>query len=230
MDMSRIIGSNWKVAAFAGLLVGSACGKAEEARVAAPVAEPKAPTFSEKTFTVPGKFDAPDFEVTLKVPGGWVQHDFFKDKWVPSADADPMRVGVAFSRSCNGECSAAKIPDNIALAKKEAVESVTHPKTELMGISDEDAAFWKGTVEVIEDTTLANGAVLHVFRATYPEAPADKLRPVNGLFADCYIHGKDDTHYLLVEGNAESPNEKLLWPVLKEICGSVSYRVAAKAP
>jgi hypothetical protein len=193
-------------------------------------AEAPAPKLVTKTIGVPPKFDDPEIKVTLDFPESWVADDFFKGSWVPSAKADAMKVSVKFERTCNGQCSADEIPGNIVKAKKEATEAVTKPDLTLMGISAEDAPFWTGTVEVLGDETLPNGAALLAYRSSYPEAPADKARPISGLFVNCYVHNKDDDHYLIMEGRADAANEKHVWPVLKDVCATLTYATPAAAP
>lgn len=223
------LGARW-VAALVAVGAAGACGKGEATGAGqggeAPAERP-APKLSSATLTIPPKFDDPEIVVTVELPEGWLQHDFFKDKWVPSAKADPMKVALSFSRTCNGECSAEKLAANIADAKREIVEGVTNPNLGMLGLSAEDSAHFKGTVEVLADETFPSGASLHAIRASYPEAPAGKPRPSVHFDARCYVANADDDRFLVAQVQADRPNEALVWPVFKAMCASLSYKTPA---
>lgn len=232
MNASRMTKTLLWTTALAGLLVASGCGKDEgPAAGGAPsgAAEAPAATFAAVEATIEDKRGGPTTVVKLELPSGFQQHDFFKEVWVPSLDGDPMKLGVRFERGCNGTCDAEKIPGNIAKHKQESVDGVSNPNFEMIGGSPEENAHFKGTAEVLADKTLDNGAVLHVYRATYPTPPADKARPNGGLFARCYLHNAGDTHYVLIEGRADAKGEGKIWPALEKACASASYTVDAPA-
>lgn len=232
MNLSHMTKTLLSTTALAGLLLTSACGKDEApAAGGAPSGAEEAPvaTFAAVEATIEDKRGGPTTVVKLELPSGFQQHDFFKDVWVPSLDGDPMKVGVRFERGCNGTCDSAKIPENIAKAKQEAVDGVSNPNFKMIGGSPEENAHFKGTAEVLADKTLDNGAVLHVYRATYPKPPADKARPNGGLFVRCFLHNEGDTHYTLIDGRADAKSEGKIWPALEKACASATYEVKAPA-
>jgi len=222
----RELRTTWIAVAMAAVAWSAGCGKGEPTAApgaATPSADDEAPAERvSASIAVESRRSTPGVTVSLNLPSGWAQHEFFENRWVPRGVQNPMEVFISAGTSCGGACEAARIPEQIVAEMKRTLEAV---RDGVPGMGEH----FKGEVEILAEGELSGGGRFHAYRATYPQPPAGDgdARPTPGTFVHCYLHNDGDDFYVLVEAQAQAQHEARIWPALETSCAEATYAVAA---